>query len=138
MTDDEAERLQRIVAQEAVMREQHADYTETIARAGVFQATNVLPDGGWGDPTLAAVIYTHPNPPARAYEIAKLILAGQHAPPQIRGREPIEDIVRRLLTAIDVGLSAGTIQVTPAPPPSWRTRVLTWLHRVIGAGESRG
>ena len=120
------------------MREQHADYTETIARAGVFQATNVLPDGGWADPTLAAVIYTHPNPPARAYEIAKLILAGQHAPPHIRGREPIEDIVRRLLTAIDAGLASGTIQAAAVSSPSWRARVRTWLHRVIGAGESRG
>ena len=129
MTDAEAERLQRITAQEAVMREQHADYTETIARAGVFQATGVLPDGGWADPTLAAVIYTHPNPPARAYEIAKLILAGQHAPPQIRGREPIEDIVRRILTAIDAGLPAGTIKITAVPLPSWRTRVRAWTRR---------
>ena len=137
MTDDEAERLQRITAQEAVMREQHADYTETIARAGVFQATNVLPDGGWADPTLAAVIYTHPNPPARAYEIAKLILAGQYAPPQIRGREPIEGIVRRILTAIDTGLQAGTITVTAASPPSWLVRVRAWLHRVM-TGKSRG
>ena len=59
---------------EDLERRSHADFNETLAKAGIWSALEILPNGSYRDPILAKEIYSNTNPPHRAYELAEAAL----------------------------------------------------------------
>ena len=103
----------RVQSQEAALRERHVDYTETLARAGIWWAVQRQADGLWTDPGLAEEIYSAPDPPKRAYKIAREIVAGLRPPPSYR-----------VVPVIQVAPLAEPAD--PPPPSLWRRCRAAW------------
>jgi len=120
MPNDSAELValkRRVIGQEAVLREHHLDYTETLGRAGIWAATQIMADGIWADPFLATEIYSAPDPPKRAYRIAREILSGMRPPPELRVVPINIDIVHA---------EGGVKQAGAGPLTMWQRVLAAW------------